>query len=190
VVEGQVVDERGDPVAGARVARDHVPTWLVVGTSPLGVALSDAKGRFTLRELPEGNLVLEAYAPDRGRALAEGVRVTAGRTTVNVRIVLGARSADQAPAPESMATGSVAVTLGETGEPVEVVIVSLVEGSEAERAGLAPGDVLLAVDGASVATMSEARARLSGPLADDVVLRVRRGEQTLALRVARESVRR
>jgi hypothetical protein len=190
VVEGEVVDARGDPVAGARVARDHVPTWLVVGTNPQGVALSDAKGRFTLRELPEGNLALEAYAPDRGRARVEGVRVTSGRTTVRVRIALGAPLAEQAPAPESSATGSVAVTLGETGEPVEVVIVSLVEGSEAERAGLAPGDVLLAIDGASVATMGEARTRLSGPLADDVVLRVRRGDQTLALRVARESVRR
>jgi S1-C subfamily serine protease len=167
-----------------------VPTWLVVGANPQGVALTDAKGRFTLRELPEGNVALEAYAPDRGRARVQGVRVTAARTTVNVRLVLGGSTSERAPAPESMATGSVAVTLGETGEPVEVVIVSLVEGSEAERAGLAPGDVLLAVDGASVATMDEARTRLSGPLADDVVVRVRRGEQTLSLRVAREAVRR
>jgi hypothetical protein len=49
---------------------------------------------------------------------------------------------------------------------------------------------VLTIDGASVASMDEARARLSGPLADDVVIRVRRGEQTLALRVAREAVRR
>jgi hypothetical protein len=190
VVEGEVVDARGDPVAGARVARDHVPTWLVVGTNPQGVASTDAKGHFVLRELPEGTVALEAYAPDRGRARADGVRVTAGRTTSRVRITLGAAAATPAPAPESAAAGSVAVTLGETGEPAEVVVVSLVEGSEAERSGLAPGDVLLAVDGTHVSTMEDARSRLSGPLADDVVVRVRRGEETLSLRVGREAVRR
>jgi hypothetical protein len=189
-VEGDVVDARGDPVPGARVARDHVPTWLVVGANPQGIATTDAKGRFSLHELPEGDIVLEAYAPDRGRARVDGVHVTSGRTTVNVHIVLGAAGADQARGPESSASGSVAVTLGEAGDPPQVVIVSLVEGSEAERSGLAPGDVLLSVDGANVATIEEARAKLSGPLADDVVVRVRRGDQTLALRVGREAVRR
>jgi S1-C subfamily serine protease len=152
------------------------------------VSVTDAKGRFVLRELPEGTVSLEAFAPDRGRASAGGIRVSAGRTTTSVRIVLAASPV--APAAESAAAGSVAVTLGETGEPVEVVVVSLVEGSEAERAGLTPGDVLLGVDGSQVATMDEARAKLSGPLADDVVVRVRRGDQVLSLRVPREAVRR
>jgi hypothetical protein len=187
-VEGEVVDSNGEPVAGARVAQDHVPTWLVIGASPRGVAVADAKGRFVLRELPEGTLSLEAYAPDRGRATAGGIRVSAGRTTTDVRIVLATRPAG--PSSESSATGSLAVTLGETGDPVEVVVFSLVEGSQAERAGLAPGDILLAVDGSPVATMEDARAKLSGPLADDVVVRVRRGEHPLSLRIPREAVRR
>jgi S1-C subfamily serine protease len=70
------------------------------------------------------------------------------------------------------------------------VVASVAEGSEAERAGLAPGDVVLAVDGAPVHTMEEARAKMSGPLADDVVVQVRRGDRALALRVTREAVRR
>ena len=83
-----------------------------------------------------------------------------------------------------------AVTLGETGAPVDVVIVSVVEGSEAERAGLAPGDVVTSVDGASVASMQQARDKLAGPVADDVLVGVRRGDEELTLRVTREAVRR
>jgi C-terminal processing protease CtpA/Prc len=98
--------------------------------------------------------------------------------------------ADGAGSSESAASGNVAVTLGETSAPVEVAVVSVIEGSEAERAGLVPGDVLVSVDGAAVASMADARGKLAGPVADDVVLVVRRADQTLTLRVPREAVRR
>jgi hypothetical protein len=188
-VEGDVVDGRGDPIAGVRVAKDQVPTWLAVGATPQGIALTDARGRFTLRELPEGTLTLEAYAPDVGRTRLMGVKVVSGRTTTRVRITLVPGAQDGASG-EPGASGNVAVTLGETGAPVEVAVVSVSEGSEAERAGLLPGDVLVSVDGAAVSSMEAARARLAGPVADDVVLVVRRADQTLTLRVSRETVRR
>ena len=191
VVTGEVVDARGDPVAGARVAEGHVPTWLLIGSNPEGIVVTDRNGAFSLAGLSEGSTTLEAYAPDLGRGSAAGVKVVAGRTTDRVRIVVGTSGAPEGPAPGgAQATGSVAVTLGETGAPTEVVIVSVVEGSEAERAGLAPGDVLLDVDGEGAHTMDQARARLSGPIAEDVVVHVRRGDRTLALRASREPVRR
>ena len=192
-VEGQVLDARGDPVAGARVALDRVPTYLTVGGSPAGVAVADARGTFRLGDLPEGAVTLEAYAPDVGRARSEGVRVVAGRTARDVRITLRSEKADRPDdrsAAVDDAAGGVAVTLGETAEPREVVLVSVVEASEAERAGLVPGDVVVAVDGKDVHTLSEARRRLSGPLGVDVLVKVRRGERTEALRIAREQVRR
>ncbi len=191
VIEGVVVDGRGDPVAGARVGKDSVPTYLPVGATPSGMALTDAKGQFRLGELAAGNVTLEAYAPDVGRARVGGVRVTSGRTTDRVRIVLG--RADETSS-EPLAAGGVAVTLGETGVLAdgapEVVVVAVSEGSEAERAGLLAGDTLLEVAGTKVRSIPEARSRLSGPLHDDVVVRVRRGEQVLVLRIARERVRR
>ena len=190
IVEGEVVDASGKPVHGARVARDHVPTWLPVGANPEGVAVTDAQGRFSLAQIPEGTVALEAYAPDVGRGRAEGVRVTSGRTTVRVSIVVareaGADAASRAPA----ASGGVAVTLGETSAPVAVVVVSVVEGSEAERAGLLPGDVVTSVDGVEVRTMEEARGKLGGALLDDVLVGVRRGDQPITLRIPREPVRR
>jgi hypothetical protein len=189
-VEGTVVDGRGNPVAGARVARDRVPTWLAVGSTPPGMAVTDAKGRFALHELPEGPITLEAYAPDVGRARQSAIKVVSGRTTVDVTITLAPDSTDGASSRDPASGGSVAVTLGETGAPVDVVVVSVAEGSEAERAGLAAGDVLASVDGVAVHSIAEARTRLDGPVADDVVLAVRRGEQPLTLRVTREAVRR
>jgi protocatechuate 3,4-dioxygenase beta subunit len=189
-VRGEVVDERGEPVAGARVARDQVPTWLLVGATPEGVAVTDAKGHFTLNDLPEGALAIEAYSPELGRARLDDVSVTAGRTTEDVRLVFAAPDGGEPAARAPSASGGVAVTLGETSAPVEVVVVTVVEGSEAERAGVLPGDVVVAVDGNAVSTIEEARARLSGPIADDVVVAVRRGEAPLTLRVPREAVRR
>jgi carboxypeptidase family protein/PDZ domain-containing protein len=187
VVEGEVVDGRGDPVTGARVAQGLAPTWLLVGSTPSDVAVTDAQGRFRLRELAEGTIAVEAYSPDLGRGRVDGVSVVAGRTTDRVRVVIERNVAD---AGEPGASGGVAVTLGETGAPTEVVVVSVAEGSEAERGGMAAGDVLLAIDDSPVSTLEGARARLSGPLADDVVLRLRRADKTLLLRVARDAVRR
>ena len=185
VAEGVVVDGRGDPVQGARIARDRVPVYLAVGATPAGVAVSDSRGRFHLKELPEGNCTLELYAPDVGRTRVEVV-VVAGRTADMGKVALKKESGPEA-APA--AKGGVAVTLGETNDR-EVVLVAVAEASEAERAGLAPGDLVVEIDGAKVATIAEARARLNGPVGDDVVVKLRRGERAVTLRVPREEVRR
>ena len=185
-VDGLVVDGRGDPVAGARVSKDQVPVYLAATKAPPGVAITDGKGHFHLGELPDGILVLEAYGPDVGRARAE-VRVSAGGRPADVRMILGA-SSEGGSTPH--AAGSVAVTLGEVSAAREVVIVAVADGSEAERAGVLAGDVLLRVDDVPVHGIEEARARLSGPLGDDVVLELRRAAGVRSLRVAREPVRR
>jgi hypothetical protein len=188
VAEGVVLDARGDPVPGARVAKDRVPTYLAVGPTPRGIAVADARGRFRLGELPAGALGLEAYAPDMGRASVEGVRISAGRTTSGVEIRLQKDAEGHSQEPASV--GGVAVTLGETsGDPREVVLVDVAQGSEAERAGLAAGDVVVQIDGVAVHAMGEARARLAGAMGDDVVVQFRRGEETDSVRVAREPVR-
>lgn len=184
-VEGRVVDEHGSPVRGARVAAGSVPVYVPVGPSPPDTAVTDAGGAFRLGGLGEGSVSIEAYAPDLGRARAT-VEVRAGRATRDVTIALraegGAGGAPPAPA-------NVAVTLAETGDPREVLVAAVAPGSEAERAGVLPGDVLLRVDGAPARTIAEARAALGGPKGDDVVLEVRRAGRALTLRVAREAVR-
>jgi len=154
------------------------------------MAVTDGKGRFRLGELADGVAVLEAYAADVGRARRTDVRVNAGRTTSVVKLVI---VRGEAGPKEPNATGGVAVTLGETAaglEAAEVVIVAVSDGSEAERGGLQAGDVLVEVGGAKVTSIVDARSRLSGPVQADVLVRVRRGERVVPLRIAREAVRR
>ena len=190
VVEGVVTDAKGEPIAGARVAKDAVPVFLAVGSvggAGRGTS-SDAKGRFRLGSLPEGEITLEAYVPEIGRAQLRNVSVRRGKTTdVGKIVVVGEKESRQGPG----ARGGVAITLGETGGDVhEVVVVQVAEGSEAERAGLVPGDLLVEVSGKAVHAIDEARARLSGAVGDDVLVRIKRGESNVVLRVGREEVRR
>jgi hypothetical protein len=184
IVEGKVVDDRGNPVRGARVATGSVPVWIPVGSPAPGTATTDSAGAFKLRGLAEGNFTIEAFAPDRGRARAT-VRAEAGRSTRGVTLTLVPEGAG----PATSAAASVAITLAETGEPREVFIAAVADGSEAERAGLQPGDVVLEIDSAPIQTMNDARARLGGPKGDDVVIKIRRNNAPITLRVAREPIR-
>lgn len=190
-VEGEVVDNDDQPVVGARVARDLVPTYLPYGPLPQGIVSTDRKGRFKLDGLPEGKIALEAYSWDMGRGRAEDVPVRAGRTTDRVKIVLG----DATPAAkEPPGSGSLALTLGErgSGKSKVVVVMMVPAGSEAEAAGVEPGDELLEVNGADARSIGVARKLLTGPIGEDVLLLVHHedeAEDTL-LRVRRERVRR
>lgn len=183
-VEGEVLDGRGDGVAGARVAWGRVPSYLPLGSLPPRMAVTDRKGRFTLRGLPEGSLELEAALVDVGRGAATVV-VRAGRATKDVRIEL-----DPADAPRGdlRTQASLAVTLGERDGRVVVMMVP--PGAEAEAGGLEVDDALLDVNGARPRTLEQARKALTGPLSQDLILKVDRGGQEERLRVRRERVRR
>jgi hypothetical protein len=184
-VEGEVVDGRGDPVSGARVAEGSVPTYLPAGRLPPGIVLTNARGEFKIDDLASGDVMIEAYAPDLGRGRAASVKVEAGRTTRRVRIVL-ARS--ESSGLDTTSSGGVAISLedGSAG----VTISGVTAGSEAERAGLAVGDRLLSVDGQSVTSVKDAQGRLFGPVADDVLVELSRGDKKQKLRVSRERVSR
>jgi S1-C subfamily serine protease len=115
------------------------------------------------------------------------VELQSNRTQSGVRITLKPSGSDQDP----FAPGGVAITLGErgAGESLEVVVVSVADNSEAERAGLQAGDVIASVNDAKPSSMHDARARLSGPLQSDVIVGITRGGSAQRLSILREAVR-
>jgi protocatechuate 3,4-dioxygenase beta subunit len=185
-IEGEVVDGDGNPVAGARVSLGAAEAYLPAGTLPPGVTQTAENGHFELSGVPEGRHRLEALSTVSGRGSASDVLVSAGRVTDRVRIVL-----TPAESEDSLAGGNVAMTLGKrgSGSSREIVVTQVAASSEAERSGLAPGDVLVGVDGVRPTGMADARRRLAGRAGTDVVLELIRGEERVVLRVAREPVR-
>lgn len=188
-VEGEVFDARGDRVAGARVMVGNGPGYVPAGKAARGVATSEADGHFLLTGVHPGMATITAVSSVAGRGSVRAAEVSSGRTTRGLRIQLAPQGSDsEAP----VAQGSVAIGLGERGTApnLEVVVVSVAESSEAERAGIEPADVLSAIDGTRVTTMADARARLGGQPGSDLVLEVQRAGATLRFRVLRETTRR
>ncbi len=77
------------------------------------------------------------------------------------------------------------------GSDCHLVIVAPIAGSPAERAGLKPGDVVLAVDGETLdgLTVDEARDRIRGPKGTEVVLTVQRaGGTPFEMRITRDVI--
>jgi carboxyl-terminal processing protease len=70
-------------------------------------------------------------------------------------------------------------------------IVKVLPGSPAEKAGLQSGDLLLQIDKQSTVNLRDADAQqlLRGPIDTEVVVKVRRGEQTLSLTITRQIIR-
>jgi len=166
----------------------NAPGYLPAGKSARGVVISDRYGHFLLSGVHPGNALISAVSSAAGRGSARALDVSSGRTTRGLRIQL----VPQGIADTSLAPGSVAISLGERGSApnLELVVVSVAESSEAERAGVEAGDVLAALDGVRPTSMADARARLSGQPGSDIVLELTRASVALRLRVLREAIRR
>ncbi|MCU0681241.1 MAG: carboxypeptidase regulatory-like domain-containing protein [Polyangiaceae bacterium] len=154
-VEGRVLDARGEPVRGARVAVGAVPAYVPAGALPPGVVATDADGNFRLDDVPPGDVAIEAYSPSKGRGRDEAVRVRAGRATS--RVVLRLRAGEVPSEPAAMA--GLALTLGEQWAQgqLEVHVLLVAQGSEAERAGVRSGDEIEAIDGREPESLEGAR---------------------------------
>jgi membrane-associated protease RseP (regulator of RpoE activity) len=176
-------------VAGARVSAGGVAGYVPAGKTPRGTVVSDADGHFLLTGVHPGSATITADSSVAGRGSVKGIEVSSGRTVRGLRITLAPRA--ESGESDSTALGSIAIGLGERGSApnIEVVIVSVAESSEAERAGLEPGDVITALDGARPGSMRDARVKLGGQPGSDVVIELTRGGNTQRFRVLREATR-
>jgi len=185
MIEGEVVDDRGNPVIGAIVSKDDIPDYLPVGPLPAGMVATDRKGNFLLGGLAEGEITLQAFAPGIGRGKEERIQVRKERTTRMVRI----RLSPEQPKTAQATTSGVAITLVAPSSGSGALVTAVSSGSEAERAGVRTGDLIVEIDGITPDSERDAERRLQGPEHQSVVLRIQRGQSMIELRVPRERVR-
>jgi S1-C subfamily serine protease/protocatechuate 3,4-dioxygenase beta subunit len=185
--EGVVVNSEGEPVAGARVSLGTPASHIARNTWGSGSTVTDEQGHFVLRGLPPGEHSLGALAPTRERG-ALSVALSPGEHLEDLEIELAAEAELDEIGSQS---GGVAADFGDAeGQNGPVAQIRSVEsGSEAERAGLRAGDVIVDVDGAPVASSREARARTTGRAGQDVIIGVDRDGERRAYRVRLETLR-
>ncbi|HVR96557.1 MAG TPA: carboxypeptidase regulatory-like domain-containing protein, partial [Thermoanaerobaculia bacterium] len=146
-VAGRVVDEAGDPVAGARVSLQSAGTQLVLGggrfpARMIGTGLSEEDGSFSILGVEAGKVTLNASATGFLAKEMTALEVPAGRDLEGLEVVLG-RGA--------MVVGRV---LGPSGSPVADAQVEVVP--PAERGFQARADA------ARAATDGDGNYRLEG----------------------------
>jgi hypothetical protein len=184
-ISGVVVDQHGDPVIGAQVSTMPISGYLPAAATAKGTAITDKLGRYRLAPVAVGKVILHAFATGVGRGRSEPIEVLRDRDREDTRIRLD-RSVNDESTTSSPAT--LAITLREVTTSIVVDLVAA--ASEAERAGVMPGDCLVAIDGIKPRDVSDARARLSGPENSDVLLDLERQGKAVRLRTVRELVRR
>ena len=85
----------------------------------------------------------------------------------------------------------IGVTVSTEDTPAGMEILQITAGGPAEKAGLLAGDVITGVDGQSILGMNanDTSAMIKGEEGTQVVLTVRRGEQSLQITVKRERIK-
>jgi len=156
------------PVAGARVAMEASPgeDSVLVRTG----TFTGPDGRFELEGLSDSPVSVAVEAERYHRRI-----VTLPRGRTEVEVALRPVAADQAQATDLVGIGAV-VNRNEDG----LVLGNLVASGGAAAAGLHPGDVVLRIDGQTIAELgfTEAVSRLRGEEGTVVRLEVRRANGT------------
>ncbi|MFP2962932.1 carboxypeptidase regulatory-like domain-containing protein, partial [Myxococcus sp. 1LA] len=159
-VSGRLVDGTGAPVAGAYVDVDGI-------TAPE----TGPDGRFSLADLAPGTHRLIAWSRKTARAERE-VTLTSGQ----VRDV-----GDWRLGPPRIEPGRLGILFGMNGQ--DVTVSGLLD--ESHLGALRVGDVVRAIDGATVLDVSEARERELGAPGSPATLLIRRASQTYPVTVTR-----
>jgi PDZ domain/Carboxypeptidase regulatory-like domain len=163
-VTGHVFDEHHAPLDGVDMRFDAVSSVVDSGAR----AVTDGAGLYRLEGAPTGPFTLRAQKDGFRIRMISGLRVDA-RGTLLQDVVLNA--VDGGAALEFAGIGA-----NLTSAPEGLTMTAVGAGDPAERAGLRPGDRILAIDGEGTDGMSLADAlqRLRGEAGTSVGVSVRR----------------
>jgi hypothetical protein len=178
-VAGRVTDRvSGQPVPGARVALESEAGDASTVLDPGAVAVTGADGSFQVGGLPPRTASLLVSADGHHARIVGGIEVREGATAGPVEVRLTPVADGEDPHVELAGIGA---TLERRGR-ASLRITGVVPGGGAAEAGLAPGDMILSVEGRPLSElgMGDAVELIRGPEDTRVRLVVRRGENPAA----------
>jgi S1-C subfamily serine protease len=139
-----------------QLALDTVDTILV--TAALSLTLTSCASHSTTYVNLDGNV---------GTCATSGVGIIGATTAADLHERCTATAAARGLVPREQA-GSIGIVASE--EPAPLRIANVIPGSPADRAGIKPGDVIVAVDDKSVSNWSDARRLMFGLVNTPVAL--------------------
>ena len=168
--------------AASRLIEDVIQTDAALHPGNSGGALANSRG-----EVVGINTAVVGPWVGQGLGLAVPVNATARRIVADLmgsgrvrRAYLGVAGGSRPLSPAASRA---------SGQAKGVEVTSVVAESPAGRAGLRPGDIVLALDDARVATVGDLQGRMTADaIGRSVTLRVWRGERELTLRVVAEEL--
>jgi hypothetical protein len=183
---GTVVDAvTRAPLARARLSVEGALADAASTFPVLASATTDASGRFVLEGLPRRFSLSVAAVGHDGRVVA-GLDAPPGGDGGNVEIALRPVAPGEEPKVELAGIGVGVAVRGDA-----LVVTAVAPRGGAADAGLAPGDVVVRVEGVPVVELGFQGAvdAIRGPEGTSVLLTVRRGETTFDVRAPRRLVR-
>ncbi|MFT3770549.1 MAG: sigma-70 family RNA polymerase sigma factor [Minicystis sp.] len=151
-ITGRIVDEDGSPIEDAQVLLRWGSGTAVDGLSCDPVAFTDARGAFAITGVAPGVASLGVLAEDHHVRIVSGVPVPEGGPGAAITVRLARMTPGR---PRLSQIGGLGAVFHAVEDAMEVVRV--LPGSGAERAGLGPGDAVLALDGTPVTELARAR---------------------------------
>lgn len=173
----------GRPLAGARVEVEGGP--VPGGFSLADEATTDAAGRFSLGGMAEGlRSIVVSAAGHHGRVLS-GLSVGAAGEIGPLDVTLRPTAPGEQPSLELVGIGAVLAPRGDA-----LVVGEVMKGGGAAEAGISPGDEIVSIEGAEVASIGFEGSvqRIRGPEGSAVRLGVRRSGSVAELSVVRRRV--
>ncbi len=176
VVKGQVRGPDGKPVAGAWISEERISAYQGLRGPRGSLGVSDSAGNFSVELTRSEGAYLFAARPTQYAGFGPSISMGERSQLSGYQLLL-----DRVDELEPAARGTVLLTLEQ--DAAELVVFSIASQIQGD---VVQGDILVAVEGRPVTSISQARGLLSGEPGSEVLLTLMRKNQQISRRVKRE----